>query len=506
MRRGWLVLMGLVLGAAPAHAILRTYPGAAPCNTTLQACITGAGANDTISITTNADIDESISITKSLTVEAANGVTVTIGAGAVHRTVSIGDGGGGSVTIAVRNINFDDTAFTVTLDQGSSHNVTIEGCDIDNTAGNGISLNVEVPSTVTVRDNFIRTPNDGIDLRPDLTSGTATIVVERNRVTTADILNSANGIVLRLSGAGTSNVRIANNVVYGVTGCNCGGATGISIRAASGTATATVDVVNNTVDNMLVASDCYRVTAPSATNQVTVNLFNNIATRASQSGFSIDDAVPQLTVTGGFNASYDNADEDSLGGYPLGTMLAANPRYENASGGDYRLRVDSPLINAGTASPPGGIGSLDAGDGPRLVGPAPDLGAYESAAGASTTTTTVAGGATTTTTTTLPPGGCATGATYESVLCRIAALRTTCEDQVDAALGGRLGALLTKARASARLAEGLDAKKRKRALTKANKTLGRFEKQAGSVPAPLRDQLRAESDAIQADLTTLASG
>ena len=504
MRRGWLVLMGLALGSTPAHAILRTYPGGAPCNTTLQACITGAGASDTISITTNAVIDESLSITKSLTVEAASGVTVTIGAGAVHRTVSIGDGGGGSVTIAVRNIHFEDTAFTVTLDQGSSHNVTIEGCDIDNAAGNGISLNVDVPSTVTVRDNFIRTPSDGIDLRPDLASGTATIVLERNRITTGEIFNSGDGISLQLSGAGTSNVRIASNVIYGVTGCNCGGATGIYVRAASGTATAVVDVVNNTVDNMLVASDCYRVAAPSATNQITVNFFNNIATRASQAGFSIDDSVPQLTVTGGFNASYDNADEDSFGGYSLGTMLAVDPRYENAPGGDYRLRDESPLINAGTASPPGGIGTLDAGDGPRLVGPAPDLGAYESPAGSSTTTTTVAGG--TTTTTTLPPGGCATGATYESVLCRIAALRTTCEDQVDAALGGRLGALLTKARASARLAQGLDAKKRKRALTKASKTLGRFEKAAGSVPPPLRDQLRAGSDAIQADLATLAAG
>jgi hypothetical protein len=418
--------------------------------------------------------------------------------------VSIGDGGGGSVTIAVRNIHFDDAAFTVDLDQGASHSVTIEGCEIDNAAGSGISLNVDVPSTVTVRDNFVSSPGDGIDLRPSLASGSATIVVERNRVTTADILNSGNGIVLRLSGAGTANVRIASNVVYGVTGCNCGGATGIAVRAATGTATAVVAVVNNTVDDMLSASDCYGVRAPSATNQVTVNFFNNIATRASQAGFAIDDAVPQLTVTGGFNVSYDNADEDDFGGYSFGTMLAMEPRYENAPGGVYRLRDDSPLINAGTASAPGGVGSLDAAGGPRLVGPAPDLGAYESPAGANTTTTTVVAG--TTTTTTVPPGGCATGATYESVLCRIAALRTTCEDQVDAKLGGRLGALLTKARASARLAQSLDAKKRKRALTQASKTLARFEKLAGSVPAPLRDQLRAESDAVQADLATLAAG
>lgn len=508
--KSWYLIIGLVVGGtAPAHALLRTYPGAAPCNSTLQACITGASAGDEISITTAAAIDEDLTIAKSLTLRGADGVTAMIGTGTTHRTVSLQDAGSGAATIVVQNIRFDNADVNLDLDQGSGHQVTIAGCTLESLPTGAVSLNVEVPSTVTVKDNFISSPSSVVNFTSGLTSGSATVRIVGNRITTADIFNSGNGVRLQLAGAGSVTTTVDSNVVYGVTGCNCGGASGIYVRPASGTVTGVINIINNTVDNLLVSSGGIRVGAPGATNQLTVNLFNNIVTRASESGFEIDPIISQLTVNAGFNASYGNATPDDFGGYTAGTVLALDPLYVNPSGGNYRLRPESPLINAGTSSVPNGIGSTDAAGDPRVVGPAPDLGAYEAATGASTTTT-----VSVTTTTTLFGGGCSSGATYTSAQCRLALLRTAVEDGVtNVAFGGRLGTALTKVRTSVRLAEQLngsgDTKPRNRTLTKASKALTRFQKLLGSRPGqqisePLRAEWTATSAALIADLGTLA--
>ena len=59
----------LSLGAAfSAQAANRQYPGpAAPCNTTLQACIDGADSGDTIILVTDSHIAEDVTIRKNLT-------------------------------------------------------------------------------------------------------------------------------------------------------------------------------------------------------------------------------------------------------------------------------------------------------------------------------------------------------------------------------------------------------------------------------------------------------
>ena len=52
----------LVVFATAAPAATLTYPGAAPCNTTLQACVTGAASGDTIEIAQDALIAEFVDI------------------------------------------------------------------------------------------------------------------------------------------------------------------------------------------------------------------------------------------------------------------------------------------------------------------------------------------------------------------------------------------------------------------------------------------------------------
>ncbi len=55
--------------------------------------------------------------------------------------------------------------------------------------------------------------------------------------------------------------------------------------------------------------------------------------------------------------------------------LAADPRFVNASGGDFRLRPDSPCINAGAN--PFARGSTDLAGNPRMMDGTVDLGAFE---------------------------------------------------------------------------------------------------------------------------------
>ena len=57
----------------PAWAATFTYPGAAPCDTTLQACVDGIAAGSIVEIAQNAQIAEFVTIDKSLTVRNASG-------------------------------------------------------------------------------------------------------------------------------------------------------------------------------------------------------------------------------------------------------------------------------------------------------------------------------------------------------------------------------------------------------------------------------------------------
>ena len=61
-RIGHLLFLLAAAALALPVAAQTTYPGAAPCDTTLQACINAASSGDIIQIATNAPIDETILI------------------------------------------------------------------------------------------------------------------------------------------------------------------------------------------------------------------------------------------------------------------------------------------------------------------------------------------------------------------------------------------------------------------------------------------------------------
>lgn len=371
-----------------------TYAGAggapAPCDTTLQACINGAASGDTIAIATDSRIDEDLTIGKSLTLTVASGFAPLIGSAnvATPRTISVGDAGvaGGSVAITLDQLNLNAAMVSLTFNENSDHSFTMSRCNLSFSTGNnndtGVDLGVTVPSTLVIRNSTFSTPGQSIEYDPDLASGSATLTILSNRLTTPDPANSHEGIQVRPRGAGTVTVTLQNNVIYGVGGCNCGANAGIDIEnsGAGSSVNATVNVINNTLDDIQTTAPGIYVGTPTGTSQLTVNLFNNIVTNVDANGVELPALSARLTVNNDFNDFFANGG-NNFGGYAQGaSTLAVNPLYVDASSANYRLQASSVLIDAGTSAPTGGLPSSDFDGNARTVGSAPDLGAFEAAA------------------------------------------------------------------------------------------------------------------------------
>lgn len=74
MRPGLAISLAFASVLPPAAlAAQQVFPGPAPCDTTLQACIDGAAPGDVIALATDGPIAESLQIGKSLTLRASTG-------------------------------------------------------------------------------------------------------------------------------------------------------------------------------------------------------------------------------------------------------------------------------------------------------------------------------------------------------------------------------------------------------------------------------------------------
>lgn len=391
-----------LLAVTTASAATLTWPGVAPCNTTLQACIDAAVAGDIVEIATNTPIAESPSIdSKSLTLRAATGFTpsltaynyiLAVASGSAAHTftiqgitvtvgyIGIGQGGTGPMTANVWNNTVLETfsfgqavriwagnsgdIFYSVLDNrlsvavGSQNNgVSIQANDMSNTAG-------------VIRGNRIVMQSVDQGAAIDLANGTRMMTVDViGNIISGTTYNSGISLFQYNSG-GTINAKIVNNLVTGQFG-NTGAPAAISVNNSQGT-------LNFTVANNTVSSNRTGILISGRQDLGAVlngTVANNIVANSSQTGITLD-ADFEPTVTNRYNLFFNNLNNWFT---PGANTLYDDPQFVGA--GDFHLQSTSPAVDVGDNSAiPAGI-TTDLGGTPRIQGGTVDMGAYERTSG-----------------------------------------------------------------------------------------------------------------------------
>ncbi|MBA2488640.1 MAG: hypothetical protein H0V36_04860 [Chloroflexi bacterium] len=355
-----------------------TFPG---CGMTLQDCIDAASAGQTIHIATDTPIDEFLSISKGLRLDAAPGSEPTIDGVSVSTT-----GPTTNVTIDGLGVKFNITALFTT---GAGHSLTVRGTEIDgtNTSGAAVDFVTQVPSALVVEGSSIRSmsgrPTYSISFSSELTSGIASLSAIGNRITQVDNDNGGSGIHVQAIGAGEVRADIMNNAIWEVARCGCGLA-----AAVYAFVNGTVDVDMNVVGNTLESSSRIGIALlnwADAGGSVALDVFDNIISHHPWAGIHLEnESVTTLRFRAGHNDLYvtgpNRLDGESLG---PGT-LHVRPGFIASGNGDLRLLYTSPLIDAGQVCTPGGVANPDADGHHRLAGARVDIGAYERGAVAPT--------------------------------------------------------------------------------------------------------------------------
>jgi hypothetical protein len=394
-------LGALALRAPEAHAgfsVLWIWPGSAPCNGTLQACVDNAAPGDGIAIETNTPIDESISFSKSLTLSAGGSFQPSFAAGRsiqvslpasptiefvgieglslqgghISIVQSAGAGAGG-LNVQVMNdaVTAGDLETAIDIQEYGNGplDFTVTGNSVDK-QGSGAAIQV-LPSgsgvaTGSVADNSLYVTGSaqatGIGLTND--DGELTADVIANRVVGSGY---GTGIDARQSGAGTSHVRILDNLVRGADAQP--GSFAITAYASAGTLDATI--VNNTAadsdQGIFVGGPAATVTGLAANNAIT----------GDRVGLNVDPSGGTLVPDRNnlfFGNQVDLGDGEIQVTPGPGTVFA-DPL--EAGCGGYTLRPGSPAIDAGDSSAVPADLTTDLGGDPRIVGNAVDIGAFE---------------------------------------------------------------------------------------------------------------------------------
>lgn len=391
----------LPLSAPAASLLWPITSGGGVCSTTLQACINAAAEGDTIVI--GADefispdrytaVNESLSITRSLTLVAQPGIDVVFASGrSISATL-----GGGTRTLTLSGLTLQRGAIVVALNAaaaGSSVNINrvrvlqmpdvfSVGCAIDIQAFGG-----SVQPAISVGDNWIQagaTGSDvggGICVSTDNSVADAQLSVFRNRILGAAgrILRgitvtgpsaggttvSSNwvlgprmdqGIALQRRGSGSHQLRMDSNIVSRQ---DANGVDAILVQANSA-----VTLVNNT----LVYSRTGMRVFPFDTT-ISGRFANNLIAFIDQVGIDLN--ASGSTVSNSHNLVHAVG---STLWTPGPNTLSSNPLIESA-GFPYPLNA-SPLIGAGNGADLPALALFDA-NGERRVGLGNvDIGALE---------------------------------------------------------------------------------------------------------------------------------
>ena len=342
------LLIALLPVSGARAATIWTWPGSAPCNTTLQACIDNAASGDEVQIAQNGFINEQDTITdKSLTLRPAMGFAPQLN-GLIVRTMATTD----PVDVLVSHVQVAHTLF-VQLNSGSGTVVTLDHVTAQSSGADpGMYGIIGVGSTV----NVLRSSITMAGYYPGiwLTANNANQEDEDwnvlgNQVDGRLASMALSGIYLSVTNAHSLHANVDNNAVANVgQGVDSGNHGGIILYARD-SGNVHVNVVGNTLarihgDGTTVENN---LKSPS---RFALDLFDDIIANTSGAAVRLFDdpgATAPLVVLGGHNDLFANGAPNKLAGAHIGPHLTLSPRFINPGGGNFQLRASSPLIDRG---------------------------------------------------------------------------------------------------------------------------------------------------------------
>lgn len=368
-----IVLVSLLL-AGTSMAATRKYPGAAPCDTTLQKCIDKSKKGDVILLDVDS-VDSSLTINKSLTLQPVPGRKSTlIGGGLVTKSIAITEGAD-PVVVVINQLQLENAYISITFQNTTGNRVFISNSSINVSGGvvpGGIDVQLGGASSATIvaRNNTIQA--SGYPVRIQSGGISSQIKLIGNWITSPSATDSKGGIRLDASGSSMTGVEILSNVIYDVGGCaGCGDTPGVGINY-TGTSTGMTRIINNTIDAAQGDGiQFYFPTTPQS--QAVMYVHNNIVTNPTGSWIELPAMNPNVLVFTDYNTYFGAF--GTYGGYVAGgSDVYDDPEFVDAANHDYNLQFTSPCLNGGSLN---AYWPSDFRNVPRPLGNNPDRGAIE---------------------------------------------------------------------------------------------------------------------------------
>jgi hypothetical protein len=378
------------------HATVRAWPGAAPCDTTLQNCISGSTLNDTVSVHSNGPIDEDLDLGTAMNLIAAPGYRPVLSAGR-GITMFYGPGLGVNWSVLIDGFTLTQGNIGIRAYTGNP-TITLRHLDITSVTGSLIDnaaividhFNTTGHLVYDIEQNHIRlnSPSGlrGIELSSS-EGGPFDGSIHDNRVESLSTSDNDTGVVVIGTPSSAPNVRVYSNQFVGdfATGLQFwvgtaskvtlvsnlfethapGFTFGLSLTLANGSSLA-ASIFNNTIvgfyNGILVNG--------AITGSITNNLFANDTPQAihQQSGAMTED-----------HSLFFNSPMFTT----LGTgSITANPLFRRGVD-DVRLSSASPAIDVGdgaaltTLLANASLPSIDADGLRRFKRTTVDIGAFE---------------------------------------------------------------------------------------------------------------------------------
>lgn len=403
---------GLFATALPAQAVTVYWPsGAAPCNTTLQACIDATPNGNTVSIETDTPINESLNLyNRSLSLVAGDGRRPSLTSGnwiTVSSAPILGD-----QAVTLRGLRLSNSYVRAVYLGTGTATFDFSGLVLEQTSSAPTYIRVEARAgnTVDVRlyDNRLTGSPAGADagsIELVNAGGTLNARAYFNQVT-GTALGAADGAGLRVdvSGGGDGSVKLHGNTVrgsylrggiYAIEGHLSATASNFDLRAynnvvvcnAGGSGNGIGNVVNNGRIHALIYNNtltrCY--TGIFATQQAGGGSAAEIAGQAKNNLIVGERGLAfTAAITASFSNSHNLLNVAANPTAPGPNTVTLDAKLVNLD--QPRLRPGSPAINAGDNASLAlglilnGLPTADADGLRRFKGDTPndaDIGAYE---------------------------------------------------------------------------------------------------------------------------------